>query len=97
MENKLRSFAERIYKVVDETDDFYSGVEGIEDILKLMPVNIKEGVINTKVDITKEGIVIEPNVANKKESNTFEVKKKLYREEDIEDNSSLNKIVRNTQ
>ncbi len=42
MENKLRSFAEKIYKVVDETDDFYSGVEGIEDILKSMPVNIKE-------------------------------------------------------
>ena len=42
MENKLRSFAERIYKVVDETDDFYSGVEGIEGILRLIPINIKE-------------------------------------------------------
>ena len=98
MENKLRSFAERIYKVVDETDDFYSGVEGIEDILKLMPVNIKEGVTNTKVDITKEGIVIEPNVVNTKENTIFEVKKKkkLYKKEDIEDNSSLNKTVRNS-
>ena len=52
MENKLRSFAERIYKVVDETDDFYSGVEGIEGILRLIPINIKEGITNTKVGNT---------------------------------------------
>jgi hypothetical protein len=40
-----------------------------------MPVNIKEGITNTKVDITKEGIVIEPNVINTKENTIFEVKK----------------------
>ena len=99
MENKLRSFAERMYKVVDECEDYYEGIEELEEVLKLFPINIKEGVTNTKVDITKEGIVIEPNVVNTKENTIFEVKKKkkLYREEDIKDNSSLNKTVRNTQ
>ena len=87
MENKLRKFAERIYKVVDETDDFYSGVEGIEATLKLMPINIKEGITNTKVDITKEGVVIEPNT---------DVKSKvLFKIKEESDNEYLNKTVRN--
>jgi hypothetical protein len=75
MGDKLRSFVERIYKVVDECEDYYEGVEELEEVLKLMPVNIKEGITNTKVDITKEGIVIEPNVLNTKENTIFEVKK----------------------
>lgn len=61
MENKLRKFVERIYSVVDESDDLYTAVEGVENILKLIPINIKEGVTNIKVHITKEGVVIEPN------------------------------------
>jgi hypothetical protein len=98
MENKLRSFAERIYKIVEECEDYYEGVEELEEVLRLMPVNIKEGITNTKVEITKEGIVVEPNVVNTKENTIFEVKKKkkLYKKEDIEDNSSLNKTVRNS-
>ena len=76
MENKLRSFAERMYKVVDECEDYYEGIEELEEVLKLFPINIKEGITNTKVDITKEGIVIEPNVVNTKENTIFEVKKK---------------------
>ena len=98
MENKLRSFAERIYKIVEECEDYYEGVEELEEVLRLMPVNIKEGITNIKVEITKEGIVIEPNVVNTKENTIFEVKKKkkLYKKEDIEDNSSLNKTVRNS-
>lgn len=87
MENKLRSFAERIYKVVDETDDFYSGVEGIEGILRLIPINIKEGIINTKVDITKEGVVIEPNTDIKS--------KALFKIKEETDDEYLNKSVRN--
>jgi len=87
MENKLRSFAERIYKVVDETDDFYSGVEGIEDILKLIPIKIKEGITNTKVDITKEGVVIEPNTDVKS--------KALFKIKEETDDEYLNKSVRN--
>jgi hypothetical protein len=98
MDNKLRSFAEKIYNIVEECEDYYEGVETLEEFLRMMPVNIKEGITNTKVDITKEGIVIEPNYDNTKENTIFEVKnkKKLYREEDIEDNSSLNKTVRNS-
>ena len=76
MENKLRSFAEKIYKVVDECEDYYEGIEELEEVLKLFPINIKEGITNTKVDITKEGIIIEPNVVNTKENTIFEVKKK---------------------
>lgn len=87
MENKLRSFAERIYKVVDETDDFYSGVEGIEGILRLIPINIKEGITNTKVDITKEGLVIEPNTDVKS--------KALFKIKEETDDEYLNKSVRN--
>ena len=87
MENKLRSFAERIYKVVDETDDFYSGVEGIEGILRLIPINIKEGITNTKVDITKEGVVIEPNTDVKS--------KALFKIKEETDDEYLNKSVRN--
>ena len=87
MENKLRSFAERIYKVVDETDDFYSGVEGIEGILRLIPINIKEGITNTKVDITKEGVVIEPNTDIKS--------KALFKIKEETDDEYLNKSVRN--
>jgi len=99
MENKLRSFAERIYNVSENADSYLDAIEELEEVLKLFPINIKEGITNTKVDITKEGIVIEPNVVNTKENTIFEVKKKkkLYREEDVIDNSSLNKIVRNTQ
>lgn len=99
MENKLRSFAEKIYNIVEECEDYYEGVEALEEVLRMMPVNIKEGITNIKVEITKEGIVIEPNVVNTKENTIFEVKKKkkLYKKEDIEDNSSLNKSVRNTQ
>ena len=99
MENKLRSFAERIYNVSENADSYLDAIEELEEVLRLMPVNIKEGITNTKVDITKEGIVIEPNVVNTKENTIFEVKKKkkLYREEDIKDNSSLNKTVRNSQ
>lgn len=87
MENKLRSFAERIYKVVDETDDFYSGVEGIEGILRLIPINIKEGITNTKVDITKEGVVIGPNTDVKS--------KTLFKIKEETDDEYLNKSVRN--
>ena len=87
MENKLRSFAERIYKVVDETDDFYSGVEVIEGILRLIQINIKEGIINTKVDITKEGVVIEPNTDIKT--------KALFKIKEETDDEYLNKSVRN--
>jgi hypothetical protein len=76
MENKLRSFAEKIYKIVDECEDYYEGIEELEEVLKLFPINIKEGITNTKVDITKEGIIIEPNVVNTKENTIFEVKKK---------------------
>ncbi len=99
MENKLRSFAERIYNVSENADSYLDAIEELEEVLKLFPINIKEGITNTKVDITKEGIVIEPNVVNTKENTIFEVKKKkkLYREEEVRDNSSLNKIVRNTQ
>ncbi len=87
MGNKLRSFAERIYKVVDETDDFYSGVEGIEGILRLIPINIKEGITNTKVDITKEGVVIG--------SNTDVKSKELFKIKEETDDEYLNKSVRN--
>tara|TARA_Y100000389_G_scaffold154035_1_gene154477 strand:+ start:748 stop:1014 length:267 start_codon:yes stop_codon:yes gene_type:complete len=87
MGNKLRSFAERIYKVVDETDDFYSGVEGIEGILRLIPINIKEGITNTKVDITKEGVVIGPNTDVKP--------KALFKIKEETDDECLNKSVRN--
>ena len=98
MENKLRSFAERIYNVSENADSYLDAIEELEEVLKLFPINIKEGITNTKVDITKEGIVIEPNVVNTKENTIFEVKnkKKLYREEDVIDNSSLNKTVRNS-
>lgn len=87
MENKLRKFAEKIYSVVDESDDFWTAVEGIEDILKLIPINIKEGITNTKVDITKEGLVIEPNTDVKS--------KALFKIKEETDDEYLNKSVRN--
>ena len=89
MENKLRKFAERIYSVVDESDDFYTAVESIEDVLKLIPINIKEGITNTKVDITKEGVVIEPNTDVKS--------KALFKIKEETDDEYLNKSVRNRQ
>ena len=87
MENKLRKFAEKIYSVVDESDDLWTAVEGIEDILKLIPINIKEGITNTKVDITKEGVVIEPNTDVKS--------KALFKIKEETDDEYLNKSVRN--
>ena len=85
MENKLRLFAERLYSIVDETDDFYSAVEGIENTLKLIPINIKKGITNTAVDITKEGVVIKPTAKSK---TLFTVKEET-------DDEYLNKSVRN--
>ena len=59
----------------------------IEATLKLIPINIKEGITNTKVDITKEGVVIEPNT---------DVKSKvLFKIKEESDNEYLNKTVRN--
>ena len=60
MSSKLRNFAEHLYKIVDECDDRYSAVEGVEDYLKQIPITIKEGIANTQVEVTKEGIVVEP-------------------------------------
>ncbi len=60
MSTKLRSFSEQLYKIVDECDDRYSAVEGVEDYLKQMPITIKKGIANTQVAVTEEGIVVEP-------------------------------------
>lgn len=60
MSTKLRNFSEQLYKIVDECDDRYSAVEGIEDYLKEMPITIKEGIANTQVEVNEEGIVVEP-------------------------------------
>lgn len=62
MENKLRKFAEKIYHIVENADAYFDAVEDLEDALKLMPVNIKEGITDTRVSITDEGIVVEPNI-----------------------------------
>tara|TARA_Y100000389_G_scaffold138948_1_gene136695 strand:- start:3610 stop:3825 length:216 start_codon:yes stop_codon:yes gene_type:complete len=61
MENKLRNFAEKIYQVSENADTYLDAIEELEEVLKLIPINIKEGVSNIKVDIRKEGLVIEPN------------------------------------
>ena len=60
---KLRSLADKIYKSVDEADSYLDAIEDLEEILKSMPINIKEGITNTKVDITNEGIVVERNLS----------------------------------
>ena len=73
--------------MVDETDDFYTAVDGIENILKLIPINIKEGITNTKVGVTKEGVVIEPNTDVKS--------KALLKIKGETDDKYLNKSVRN--
>ena len=61
MENKLRNFAEKVYQVSENADTHLDAIEELEEVLKLIPINIKEGVSNIKVDIRKEGVVIEPN------------------------------------
>lgn len=61
MENKLRNFAEKVYQVSENADTHLDAIEELEEVLKLIPINIKESVTNIKVNITKEGVVIEPN------------------------------------
>ena len=87
MESKLRNFAHRLYKIADDSSDQYSAVEDIEDALKLIPIKIKEGITNTKVAITKEGVVIEPNTDVKS--------KALFKIKEETDDEYLNKSVRN--
>ena len=87
---KLRLFAERLYSIVDESDDFYSAVEGIEDALKkLMPINIKKGITNTAVEVTNEGVVVKPN--------TDTLSEPLFYVKEETDDRYLNKSVRNRQ
>ena len=61
MENNLRNFAEKVYQVSENADTHLDAIEELEEVLRLIPIIIKEGVTNTKVNITKEGVVIEPN------------------------------------
>jgi len=61
MENKLRNFAEKVYQVSENAATHLDAIEELEEVLKLIPINIKESVTNIKVNITKEGVVIEPN------------------------------------
>ena len=89
MENKLRKFAERIYNISENSDSYLDAIEQLEDVLKLIPINIKEGITNTKVYITKEGVVIEPNTDVKS--------KALFKIKEETDDEYLNKSVRNRQ
>lgn len=68
MENRLRNFAEKVYQISENADSYLDAIEGLEEVLKLMPINIKGDVTNTKVSITNEGVVVEPNQVDSRET-----------------------------
>lgn len=60
--NNLRTIAEKIVEAVNNESSDLDGIEAVEVILKGdLPIQIHEGIENTHVEVTSDGVIIKPN------------------------------------
>ena len=62
MKNNLRTVAEKIVDAVNGESSDLDGIESVEEILKgELPIQIHEGIENTHVEVTSDGVIVKPN------------------------------------
>jgi len=62
MESNIRTVAEKIVKAVNAESSDLDGIESVEEILQNeLPIQIHDGISNTHVEVTKDGIVVKEN------------------------------------
>lgn len=61
-QNNLRTLSEKIVDAVNAESSDLDGIESVEEILKNhLPIQIREGISNTHVEVTKDGVVVKPS------------------------------------
>jgi hypothetical protein len=61
MTSFMRNYLDKIVKTVENSDSYLDAIEELEEIITEMPIQIKKGIKNTKVTVTSNGVVVEPN------------------------------------
>jgi len=57
----MRNYLDKIVKTVEMSDSYLDAIEELEVIITEMPIQIKKGIKNTKVTVTSNGVIVEPN------------------------------------
>ena len=57
----MRNYLDKIVKTVENSDSYLDAIEELEVIITEMPIQIKKGIKNTKVTVTSNGVIVEPN------------------------------------
>lgn len=61
MTSFMRNYLDKIVKTVEMSDSYLDAIEELEEIITEMPIQIKKGIKNTKVTVTSNGVIVEPN------------------------------------
>ena len=61
MASFMRNYLDKIVKTVENSDSYLDAIEELEVIITEMPIQIKKGIKNTKVTVTNNGVIVEPN------------------------------------
>ena len=61
MTSFMRNYLDKIVKTVENSDSYLDAIEELEVIITEMPIQIKKGIKNTKVTVTSNGVIVEPN------------------------------------
>lgn len=61
MTSFMRNYLDKIVKTVENSDSYLDAIEELEVIITEMPIQVKEGIKNTKVTVTSDGVIVEPN------------------------------------
>jgi len=61
MTSFMRNYLDKIVKTVENSDSYLDAIEELEVIITEMPIQIKKGIQNTKVTVTSNGVIVEPN------------------------------------
>ena len=61
MTSFMRNYLDKIVKTVENSDSYLDAIEELEEIITEMPIQIKKGIKNTKVTVTSNGVIVEPN------------------------------------
>ena len=61
MTSFMRNYLDKIVKTVEMSDSYLDAIEELEVIITEMPIQIKKGIKNTKVTVTSNGVIVEPN------------------------------------
>lgn len=61
MTSFMRNYLDKIVKTVENSDSYLDAIEELEVIITEIPIQIKKGIKNTKVTVTSNGVIVEPN------------------------------------